>query len=196
MGIPSKLPGVPYYAPPRAAEVARALAAPPRWLVLHDTSNLATATAEAHYAATRTDAQSNWTSAHFYVDTSGPLGSTPLDVQAWAAYSEANAHGWHVEMCGYNAGTTGAVPAVTVDLTARLFAQLADLGGIPIRHCGPSQVAASMHGIVGHWDITQGLHVGSHDDPGPAFDWNAFIDKVLAYSQSSEPTTNGIWWWL
>jgi N-acetyl-anhydromuramyl-L-alanine amidase AmpD len=176
--IPARLPGVGYGPAPKAAGKASALALPPRLVVIHDTSNTATAAAEAHYAATRADAQANWTSCHFYVDPTAPLGSTPLNVQAWAAYSYANQHGWHIEMCGRNAGQPGAVPASTIAATARLVAQLCALAGIPKVHLGPADVAAGKRGITGHWDITQGLHVGTHDDPGPAFNWSAFIAAV------------------
>lgn len=174
----ASLPGIPYASLPRAASAAGPLFWPPRLVVIHDTSNTASAAAEASYAANRGDVQANWTSAHFYVDPAGPLGSCPLDVQAWAAYSYANAHGWHIEMCGMNAGAPGAVPRATVALTARLVAQLCDLAGIPKTHLGPADVAAGKAGITGHWDITQGLHVGTHDDPGPAFDWVGFIATV------------------
>jgi hypothetical protein len=183
MSIPRLIPGIPYGPPPRVASVSGALAVPPL-IVIHDTSNTATARAEASYAATRTDAQSLWTSCHAYVDTAGPLGSTPLDTLAWAAYSFANHHGWHIEMCGMNAGQAGAVPAVTIEHTARLVAQLCALAGIEVAHLGPAEVAAiaagtsRRTGVCGHYDITVGLGVGDHDDPGPAFDWQAFIAAV------------------
>lgn len=172
------IPGIPYAAPPRAAVVASALSWPPRLVVIHDTSNTASAAAEANYAATRTDAQQYWTSAHAYIDQGGPLGSCPLDKQAWAAYSYGNQHGIHLEMCGMNAGAPAAVPPVTIQHTARLVAQLCDMAGIPKVHLGPTDVAAGKSGICGHYDITVGLGVGDHDDPGPAFDWVAFIAAV------------------
>lgn len=178
MSIPSHLPGVTYGPTPRAAADADALPLPPRLVVVHDTSNNASAANEAHFAATRTDAEEKWTSAHFYVDAGGPLGSLPLNIAAWAAYSYANSHGWHIEMCGTNAGTTGAVPAVTIAHTAALVRTLCQLGGIPMVKLTPADVAAGKRGICGHRDITQGLHVGTHDDPGAGFDWSAFIAQV------------------
>lgn len=190
MTIPGTLPGVPYASPPRAAAPASALSLPPRLVVIHDTSNTASAQAEAHYAATRTDAQASWTSAHFYVDTSGPLGSLVLNKQAWAAYSYANSHAWQIEMCGTNAGTPTAVPAVTIAHTAALAARLCALAGIPVVHLGPADVAAGKSGICGHWDITQGLHVGTHDDPGPAFDWAGFINMVKTGGENDMAITD------
>lgn len=174
----AQLAGVPYAALPKAASRAAGLSIPPRLVVIHDTSNSASAEAEARYAATRTDPSSDWTSSHFYVDNGGPLGSLPLNKQAWAAYSYANGHAWQIEMCGYNAGTPGAVPAATIALTAALVRQLCDLGNIPIVKLSPEQVAAGQRGICGHRDITIGLGVGDHDDPGPRFDWPAFITAV------------------
>lgn len=187
----TQIPGIPYGPAPRTAAVASALAWPPRLVVIHDTSNTASAADEAHYAATRTDAQASWTSAHAYVDGGGPLGSCPLNRQAWAAYSYANANGIHIEMCGMNAGTPNAVPAGTIAITARLVAQLCDLAGIPKVKLSPAQVAAGARGVCGHWDITQGLHVGTHDDPGPAFDWAAFMQAVNAQPAPAPPPPKG-----
>lgn len=176
MTLPEKLPGTPYGSPPKGA--GPALTAP-RWIVIHDTSNTATANDEAHYAANRTDARVHWTSAHFYVDAGGPLGSVMLTEQAWAAFSNANAHGLHIEMCGHNAGENGAVSAATIQHTATLVHQLAQLAGIPMVKIGPADIAAGKPGIAGHLDFTQEEHrAGGHDDPGPRFDWAGFIRQV------------------
>lgn len=186
MTIPPRIPGVVYGPTPKAATVAGALTLPPRLIVIHDTGNTATAVAEAHYAATRTDSQSLWTSCHAYIDAGGVLGSTPLTTQAWAAFSYANHNGWHLEMCGLDAGGPGAVPPGTVARTAQLVAQLCDLAGIPKVHLGPADVAAGKRGITGHWDITQGLHVGDHSDPGRNFDWAAFIAAVNSHTANAQ----------
>lgn len=176
----TQLAGVPYAQLPKAAgaDVRSALDPSPRLVVIHDTSNDATKEQEARYAATRTDPSSRWTSAHFYVDTTGPLGSVPLNIRAWAAYAYANRYGIHLEMCGYNAGKPGAVPPKTIGITAGLTRQLCELFDIPMVKLSPAEVAAGKRGICGHWDITTGLGVGTHDDPGPKFDWSAFIAAV------------------
>jgi len=176
--IPAQLPGVSYGQAAKAGAVASILALPPRLIVIHDTSDSGSAANEAHYAATRTDTRDQWTSAHFYVDTAGVTGSLPLDRQAWAAFGYANAHGWQIEMCGRDANTPGAVPAATIATTATLVRRLCDLAGIPRVKLSPAQVAAGASGICGHYDITIGLKVGTHTDPGPAFDWAAFVVAV------------------
>lgn len=181
--IPSRLSGITYG--PTPAGYGPALDLPPRLIVLHDTSNDASANAEAQYAHTRTD--DHKTSAHFYVDSTEIIGSVPLDSQAWAAYNYANGHGWQIEMCGYNAGTAGAVPAATIDRAAQLVARLAALGGVPLVKLTPADVAAGKSGICGHYDITTGLHVGTHTDPGPSFDWAAFLALVDTATVPAEP---------
>jgi hypothetical protein len=171
---PTYIPGIDYAAMPKAGTKASGLSWPPRLIVIHATDNTASRDAEAHYASTRTDAQSGWTSAHAYVDTGGVLGSLPLTLQAWAAYSYANQHGVHLEMCGQS----GAVPAGTIARTAGIVRALLQLGAAAPVKLGPADVAAGKSGICGHLDITLGLHVGDHQDPGPSFDWAAFMALV------------------
>ena len=172
------LAGVTYAARPRAAQYASALVQPPKLIVVHDTSNDATKEQEASYAAKRTDDRSRWTSAHFYVDDAGVIGSVPLNLQAWAAYAYANRVGIHIEMCGMNAGLPGAVTPRTIANTAALVADLTAEFKIPAMKRSPAQVAAGARGICGHYDVTIGLNVGDHTDPGPRFDWAAFMRLV------------------
>lgn len=171
----TRIPGVPYAAAPRAGASAARLEQPVRLIVLHDTGNNSSDRFdEASYAATRTDAKSKWTSSHAYTDPGGVLGSLPLDRQAWAAFSYANGHGWHIEMCRTAAG----VSLATRQQTAPLVRQLAELGGVPLVKLTPAEVAAGRRGICGHRDITIGLGVGNHEDPGAGFDWSGFMAMV------------------
>lgn len=199
--MPSQLAGIEYAAAPRAQARASALAWPPRLVVIHDTGNpSSTRYQEASYAANRTDASSGWTSAHFYVDGGGVLGSLRLDFQAWAAFAYANQHGIHIEMCGMNAGDAHAVPPDAIAVTAGLVRRLCALAGIPTTKLSPAQVAAGARGVCGHRDITIGLGVGSHDDPGPRFDWPAFMAQVNNVGaakeddmQQTEALSQGTW---
>jgi hypothetical protein len=173
---PTRIPGIEYAAMPRSGAVAAGLAWPPRWIVIHDTgNNQSNRYSEARYAATRTDAQAYWTSAHVYVDRGGALGSLPLTLRAWAAYAEANAHGVHIEMCRES---NGVVHPDTIRHTTAVVRTLLQLGaGAPVK-LSPADVAASKRGICGHRDITLGLHVGDHEDPGANFDWAGFMAQV------------------
>jgi len=175
------IPGIPYAAPPRTAAVGSALAQPPKLVVVHCTSNTATAAAEARYAATRTDASSHWTSCHVYVDEHGALGSLSLDRAAWAAYGWANARGWHVELCGLE----NRVPEATQRIGAAIVRQLCQLGAIPMVHLDGAAVRAlhdgrrSTGGVTGHADITAADFDGNdHSDPGDRFDWPRFMGWV------------------
>jgi hypothetical protein len=191
----TRIPNIPYYpAAPKVAAVTQRLAFPPQLIVVHDTGNpTANAQQEAHNAANRTDPQPDWTAAHAYVDEDGPLGSLDLDLAAWSAYHFANLHGWHVEMCGMDAGDPNAVPALTIANTANLVRELAALGGQTIQHVGPAGVAAiaagdtRLTGICGHRDITlAGIDSNDHSDPGSDFDWGHFIGLVGAKTTTTK----------
>ena len=169
-------------AAPRAQQYAAALAWPPRLVVVHDTGNpTSNRRGEANYAATRTDSRDRWTSAHAYIDNGGVLGSLPLDRQAWAAYSYANQRGWHLELC-----LTGD-RAVTRRIAAGLTRTLCDLAGIPKVKLSPSEVAAGRRGVCGHLDITRGLKVGDHTDPGEGFPWSEFMSIVNGKDDDMSP---------
>ena len=182
-----RLSGVTYYGTaPRVAAVTSSLPVPPPVIIIHDTGNSsASKEDEAHFAATRTDAQDKWTAAHFYVDDNGVLGSLDLDRVAWSAYHWANHNGWHIEMCGMDAGDAHAVTAKTIANTAALVKALTGVGHQTIQHLGPSDIAALANGtshktgITGHRDITlSNIDQNTHSDPGAGFDWGHFIGLV------------------
>ncbi len=175
MAIPQRLPGVPYALPPAGSGPAL-VPLPPRVVIIHATDNpTATAAQEASYAHTRPAAGA--TSAHFYVDGTGALGSVTLDQHAWGALRNGNAISWQVEICG----RSGALPAGAVARAATLVCALCDLGGIPLVKLTPAQVAGGARGICGHADITAAYPQdgGTHTDPGwTALNWANFIDQV------------------
>lgn len=190
----STIPGIAYGPAPRAQSQAGALATPPPFVVVHATDNpTSNARGEANYAATRTDNSSNWTSCHAYVDASGPLGSLPLHLRAWSAYAWANAHGWHIEMCG----VSGRVPLDVQRNGAALVRQLCQLGGIPMVHRDGAAVrayhdgrAGAQGGVTGHQDITAANFDGNnHTDPGFSLaDWDRFMSWVTS---GNTPSTAG-----
>jgi hypothetical protein len=172
------LPGVDYAAPPRAAARTSTLTWPPRLVVIHDTGNATSSRYdEAHYASNRTDSQSHWTSAHFYVDAGGVLGSLNLNLRAWAAYSYANQYGFHLEICNRDLANADAL-----QWAAWVTYRLCQEAGIPMRKLTPTQVANGERGVCGHRDITLGLGVGDHTDPGADFDWPSFMNRVTGAS--------------
>jgi hypothetical protein len=191
------IPGIAYGATPKAGGQVnpRNLGQPPKLVVVHCTSNATSnAAGEANYAATRTDPQRDWTSAHAYVDAGGALGSLDLGLQAWAAFSWANTYGWHVELCGKE----NAVPDQVQRTGAALVRQLCILGNIPMEHLDGTQVRAlhdgsrTRGGVTGHYDITRAaIDSNNHTDPGTAFDWGRFMGWV---NQHEEETDMGSVW--
>jgi hypothetical protein len=190
------IPGIPYGPPPRAQAVTGALAWPPPLIVVHATDNpTSTAAGEARYAATRTDAQSGWTSCHAYVDANGPLGSLPLDFRAWAAFAWANAHGIHIELCG----VSGRVPLDVQRAGAALVRQLCLLTGAPMTHLDGVAIrrlhdSGGPGGVTGHGDITASRIDGNdHTDPGfTAADWARFMGWVTGgQATQSTPVAGG-----
>jgi hypothetical protein len=179
------IPGIPYAAPPRTQAEGGPLAWPPKLIVVHCTrsrgESVATAAQEASYAATRTDEQSHWTSAHAYIDGHGALGSLPLDYRAWSAYSWANAAGIHVEMCG----AEGQVPDAVQRAAAALVRQLCLMTGIPMRHLDGAAIrqlhdSGGAGGVTGHQDITAAdIDGNDHTDPGfSSAEWARFMAWV------------------
>jgi hypothetical protein len=179
----STLSGYEYYALPRAASYAAALLQPPKLVVIHDTGNAGSDRyAEASYAASRTDSRSFWTSAHFYTDRGGVLGSLPTNLQAWAAYAYANANAFHVEIC-----LRDKLDPTQLQHTAALVRRLCQQAGIPMRKLSPAEVGAGSRGICGHADITLGLGVGDHTDPGSDFPWPQFMALVNSSAGAAAP---------
>lgn len=187
-----KLPGIAYAAMPKAGGTTSPVALrAPSYIVVHDTGNdTSSAAGEANYAATRTDDRSHWTSAHFYVDEYGVLGSLPLSLRAWAAYGWANTHGVHVEMCRRK----GSAPAGIRLTAAALVRQLCLQFGIPPVHRDGAyirshlDVPASQGGIIGHQDVTAS-HIDANDHTDPGFsqaDWDQFMGWVTNGSTTGD----------
>lgn len=174
----TRFPGVEYAAPPRAAAHTQALAWNPRLVVVHDTGNSSSSRYdEANYAATRTDPLRFWTSAHAYIDKGGVLGSLPLNLRAWSAFSYANANGFHIEICLRDLHDGAALTHA-----AAIVRDLCQAAGIPMRHLTPAQIAAGERGICGHADITN-AHIDQNDHLDPdheGFDWPAFMTMVTS----------------
>lgn len=66
---------------------------------------------------------------------------------------------------------------------AQWFAQKCAQYGIPARRLTPQEVATpGVRGLCRHWDVTLAGFPGSagHSDPGPNFDFDAFVAQVAA----------------
>lgn len=140
------------------------------------------------FSKPRLDAHGNrlWGSSHLVVDSTTIIECVkPMHEAYGAKGGDANATGYHVELCGFAAQTAAdwqdAYSRGELALAARAVACVAAHFGVPIVHLTPDEIAAGASGFCGHRDITQAFHViGGHSDPGVEFPWDAFLGLVTA----------------
>lgn len=138
-------------------------------VVIHDTGNTASDTAEANYASHRPDR----TSAHIYVDGDSATRALPLGNVAYGCHPTGNARSVQFELVASWSDATMRVAAPLVAEACRRY-------GIPIRKVGPDELKRGEKGICGHGDVTLAWREGDHMDPGPRFDWGKFVGLVAA----------------
>lgn len=125
-------------------------------------------------------------SSHYVVDQKEIIHCVQEADAAWGAPG-ANAQGLHIE----HGGTASWSKAdwertdvqVMLDRSAQLTASLCHSYNIPVVWLSSVEVAAGKPGITGHADITKAFPKlrGTHTDPGPAFDHDAYITLVKKY---------------
>lgn len=135
----------------------------------------------------RSDATAAWFadqrsggSAHYVVDPAQIVQCVREEDVAWGA-GGANRRGIHIELCG-KAGQKAAdwaddTSRAELDLAAKLVADLCRRYSIPVVHLDPAALKAGATGIAGHAECSQAFG-GTHWDPGPAFPWDSFLDRV------------------
>lgn len=123
-------------------------------------------------------------STHYFHDSDSTVQCVRTEDIAWAAYPHGNHLGIQHELCGLASQTAAQWedPASlgTLHQAARQVARDCLKWGIPVRHITPSQMAAGVKGIGGHWDVTRAFPAdgGDHTDPGPNFPWDLFLRMV------------------
>lgn len=145
------------------------------WIVIHDAEG-ASAKGIASYGASG-NAQASW---HFACDNDNLIRCLADDVIAWHAYSPANQIGLAIELAGYASWSklTWFRHQATLKRAAWQVARWAVKYNIPARILTKRQLKAQLAGITFHVDITKGLGVGSHTDPGPNFPRGYFMFLV------------------
>lgn len=169
------------------------------WLVVH--------TMEAPEKPTTAEAVAHWfggasapqASAHFCVDNDSVAQGVQLKDVAWAAPG-ANRYGIQYEQSGYAKQTAAEwddeFSRAQLELLAALMARHAVDYDIPIRRVTVDElkqaralyqagkaVPRELWGICGHHDTSQAWKLSTHYDPGTAFPWATFVEKVNQYKR-------------
>jgi hypothetical protein len=158
-----------------------------KYSVIHYTAGSERSTSAedgAAYDQRRTDG----TSTHYFHDQNSTVQCVLLANRANAAFHKGNRLGIQHELCGtIQTREQWLDPAslATIDRAAYQVARDHKRFGIPIRRLSPAQVRACWYdgapgGICGHVDVTLAYPEdgGTHTDPGTAFPWDVFMDRV------------------
>lgn len=127
-------------------------------------------------------------SSHVGIDAAATLQYVDYSRSAWTIRS-GNPISDNAELCGFAHWTraqwlgTGAVegcanPRAMLDRTADWVRSRCLARGLPIRKLSAADVAAGRSGVIGHVDWTNGMHDGTHTDPGGAFPWDYVMDRA------------------
>lgn len=127
-------------------------------------------------------------SSHVGIDASNTLQYVSYDRSAWTVRS-GNPISDNAELCAFahwtreqwlsTATADGCLnPRAILDRTAAWIRSRCLARGIPIRKLSAAQVAAGDAGVIGHVEWTNGMHDGTHTDPGGGFPWDYVIAKA------------------
>lgn len=132
-------------------------------------------------------------STHYFHDQDSTVQCVLLANRANACFHKGNRLGIQHELCGTVQTREQWLDAASLAAIARAAYQVArdhKRFGIPIRRLTPAQVRACWYdgapgGICGHVDVTNAYPEdgGTHTDPGAAFPWDVFMDRVTSYSE-------------
>lgn len=145
-----------------------------RLVVVHTTSNTASAEAEAAYAQHRADE----TSAHVYVDSDSAVRALPLDHIAYGCYPTGNKMAVQFEFTGTDATVSDAELRIGGPLIAEACARFR----VPAQRIDVADIRNGHAGICGHRDVTLAFGEGDHTDGGDTFPWSRLMSYVAGAS--------------
>lgn len=147
-------------------------------IAIHNTSNNATARAEANYARTRSDG----VSAHFYVDKTEIIQSIDTKYRTGHAGStQGNENAISVEITGVNGWSRAQwLNGVSWAKLGNVLAVLCKTYGIPLTRLSYQTMREhpTAKGFYSHDDMRRAWGGTTHNDPGPNFPWDTLLDSV------------------
>lgn len=153
-----------------------------RVLVLHDMEfpeKMTAAEDVAHYFATMPDGRV--ASAHVCVDADSVVQCVHDRDVAYAAPG-CNHDGISIELAGFMAQSReewlDAYGAALLHRAADVVAQYCIKYDMPPRKLTDTELAGGARGIVGHDQVSRVYKKSDHQDPGPHFPWDAFMQYV------------------
>lgn len=172
-----RVSGIPYvqgrnaYADPDGTKYA---------IAIHNTSNTASAEAEASYATRRTDGVSS----HFYCDGDSVIQSLDTAVKAGHAGSgNGNNNAVAVEITGTNdKSRQWWLDNVAWEQLGQVLAVVCKAYGIAVRRASVAEMRANpkVRAFYSHDDMRQAWGGTTHTDPGPNFPWDRLFEAVNA----------------
>lgn len=156
-------------------------------IAIHNTSNTASAAAEASYAQRRTDG----VSAHFYVDDQEVVQSIDTRYRTGhAGSSEGNDNAVSVEITGTN-GRSRAwwLGNVAWDQLGRALAHVCREYGIEPRRATVAEMKRNprVRAFYSHDDMRRAWQGTTHTDPGPNFPWDTLFAAVKRHLTPPPP---------
>lgn len=136
--------------------------------------------------------------AHWCVDNNSRTRVIPDNFIAWTLPG-ANTRSLNIEIAGYARQTAldweDSYSVEALEIAAICAAEWVIKYIIPIRKLTDTQILAGEKGFVGHVDVNRVYKKSSHWDPGPAFPWPYFLDRVrvnvaLIRGQVAPPNTS------
>ncbi|MET9729331.1 peptidoglycan recognition family protein [Streptomyces sp. NPDC006458] len=125
----------------------------------------------------------NKASAHVCVDNNSAVRCVADGDRAWHAPG-ANGDGLGLELAGYARQTRAEwlddYSKGVIEQAAQVAADWCRKHNIPAKKLTVAELKAGKRGIVGHVDVSQAYGQTNHYDPGPAFPWDYFLDRVNA----------------